>query len=306
MWQTSLFDEDFSARMINVSTIRKLSPFRYPGGKTWFVPYIRQWLSPAVRDRYHLTPIHPVHFIEPFLGGGSISLTVASERLVAHITMVELDIDVSSAWQTVLNAADGEWLAREILSYNLTIENVESLMNETPATVRRRAFQTIIKNRVNRGGILAPGAGLLKRGENGKGIRSRWYPDTLARRIHHIISIRDRITFIHGDGLEVLATHVNDPNAVFFIDPPYTAGENGKRAGKRLYTCNELDHERLFDLASYIQGDFLMTYDDSDEVRSLAARYGLDIRLLPMNSTHHAKMSELLIGRNLDWVHIPS
>jgi DNA adenine methylase len=306
MWQTSLFDEDFSARMINVSTIRKLSPFRYPGGKTWFVPYIRQWLSPAVRDRYHLTPIHPVHFIEPFLGGGSISLTVASERLVAHITMVELDIDVSSAWQTVLNAADGEWLAREILSYNLTIENVESLMNETPATVRRRAFQTIIKNRVNRGGILAPGAGLLKRGENGKGIRSRWYPDTLARRIHHIISIRDRITFIHGDGLEVLATHVNDPNAVFFIDPPYTAGENGKRAGKRLYTCNELDHERLFDLASYIQGDFLMTYDDSDEVRSLAARYGLDIRLLPMNNTHHAKMSELLIGRNLDWVHIPS
>ncbi len=305
MWQTSFFEEDFSTRIVNVSTIRKLSPFRYPGGKTWFVPYIRQWLSPAVRDRYHLTPIDPVHFIELFLGGGSISLTVASERLVAHVTMVELDIDVSSAWQTVLNAADGEWLAREILSYNLTIENVESLLNETPATVRRRALQTIIKNRVNRGGILAPGAGHLKRGENGKGIRSRWYPDTLARRIHHIISIRDRITFIHGDGLEVLAAHVNDPDAVFFIDPPYTAGENGKRAGKRLYTCNELDHERLFNLASHIQGDFLMTYDDSDEVRSLAARYGFDIRLLPMSNTHHAKMTELLIGRNLDWVHIP-
>ena len=49
-----------------------------------------------------------------------------------------------------------------------------------------------------------------------------------------------------------------------------------------------------------------MTYDDSDEVRSLAARYGFDIRLLPMSNTHHAKMTELLIGRNLDWVHIPS
>lgn len=305
MWQASLFDEDFSAKIVNVATIRKLSPFRYPGGKTWFVPYIRQWLSPAVRDRHHLTPLHPVHFIELFLGGGSISLTVASERLVAHITMVELDIDVSSAWQTVLNAADGEWLAREILSYNLTIENVESLLNETPTTVRRRAFQTLIKNRVNRGGILAPGAGLLKWGENGKGIRSRWYPDTLARRIHHIISIRDRITFIPGDGLEVLAANVEDPNAVFFIDPPYTVGENGKRAGKRLYTCNELDHERLFNLTSRVKGDFLMTYDDSDEVRSLAAQYGFDIRLVPMSNTHHAKMSELLIGRNLEWVHIP-
>jgi DNA adenine methylase len=49
-----------------------------------------------------------------------------------------------------------------------------------------------------------------------------------------------------------------------------------------------------------------MTYDDSDEVRSLAAQYDFDIRLLPMNNTHHAKMTELLIGRKLDWVHIPS
>lgn len=306
MWQTSFFEDDFSAKIINVSSIRKLSPFRYPGGKTWFVPYIRQWLSPAVRDRYNLTPIYPVHFIEPFLGGGSISLTVASERLVAHVTMVELDIDVSSTWQTLLNAADGEWLAREILSYDLTIENFESLMNETPASVRRRALQTIIKNRANHGGILAPGAGHLKRGENGKGILSRWYPETLARRIHHIISLRDRITFIHGDGLEILTAHVDDHNAVFFIDPPYTAGENGKRAGKRLYTCNELDHERLFHLANQIQGDFLMTYDDSDEVRSLAARYSFDLRLLPMSNTHHAKMTELLVGRNLNWVHVPS
>ena len=161
MWQTSFFEEDFSARMVNVSTIRKLSPFRYPGGKTWFVPYIRQWLSPIVRDRYHLAPIRPIHFIEPFLGGGSISLTVASERLVAYVTMVELGSDVSSTWQTLLNAADGEWLAREIPSFDLTIDNFESLMNETPTTVRMRAFQTIIKNRVNHGGILAPGAGHL-------------------------------------------------------------------------------------------------------------------------------------------------
>ena len=120
--------------------------------------------------------------------------------------------------------------------------------------------------------------------------------------IEHVI---DRLRFIHGDAFDVMSTFQDEDNVVFFIDPPYTAGENGKRAGKRLYTCNELDHERLFNLASHIQGDFLMTYDDSDEVRSLAARYGFDIRLLPMSNTHHAKMTELLIGRNLDWVHIP-
>ena len=304
MWQPKLFDEDFSAKIVNVASVPKLSPFRYPGGKTWFVPYIRQWLSPVIRQKHNLTPIYPEHFIEPFLGGGSISLTVASENHARHITMVELDMDVSAVWQTVLNVEDGEWLARRILMFTLTLENVQALLNETPAIVRDRAFQTIVKNRVNRGGILAPGAGLLRFGENGRGILSRWYPSTLARRIRHIISMRDHFTFIHGEGLQVLTTHVDDPNAMFFIDPPYTAGRNGKRAGQRLYAHNELDHARLFDLASHMQGDFLMTYDDAEEVRALAAQYGLDTRLVPMSNTHHARMTELLIGRNLDWVHI--
>ncbi|HLZ25633.1 MAG TPA: hypothetical protein VKQ30_26205 [Ktedonobacterales bacterium] len=159
-----------------------------------------------------------------------------------------------------------------------------------------------MKNRVYHGGILAPGSGLIKWGEGGKGIRSRWYPNTLARRIRHIDFIRSHIDFIEGDGLRTLAAYVDNPGAVFFIDPPYTAGANGKRAGRRLYAHNELDHEQLFALANQIEGDFLMTYDDADEVRNLATRYHFDARLVPMKNTHHAKMTELLIGRNLDWV----
>jgi DNA adenine methylase len=285
--------------------VPKPSPFRYPGGKTWFIPSIRRWLSPHIRQQHHLTPVSPEHFIEPFLGGGSISLTVASERLVKKTTMVEIDADVAAVWQTVLSSEDGEWLAKRIVSYNLTIGNVEALLSEIPMTVRERAFQTIVKNRVYRGGILAPGSGLMKLGEAGKGLLSRWYPTTLAKRIHHIITLQDSLTFLHDDGLAVLAVHLNNPQAVFFIDPPYTVGKQGKRAGKRLYTHNELDHEQLFDYASRIQGDFLMTYDNSDEVRSLARRYGFDMRLVPMKNSHHIEMSELVIGPNLEWMMTP-
>ena len=53
---------------------------------------------------------------------------------------------------------------------------------------------------------------------------------------------------------------------------------------------------------SKINGDFLMTYDDAEEVRSLAVKYKFETRLIPMNNTHHATMSELLIGRDLSWV----
>src|SRR6266851_4990622 len=88
-------------------------------------------------------------------------------------------------------------------------------------------FRTILKNRVNHGGILAPGSGVLKRGENGRGILSRWYPETLKRRILDILTIRERISFLEGDGPEVMRQNAHCSAAVFFIDPPYTA--SGKK-----------------------------------------------------------------------------
>src|SRR6058998_3882107 len=30
---------------VNVASVPQRSPFRYPGGKTWLVPYIRSWLG---------------------------------------------------------------------------------------------------------------------------------------------------------------------------------------------------------------------------------------------------------------------
>lgn len=305
MRQTTLFDEDFTPKTFNPASVPQLSPFRYPGGKTWFVPYIHRWLLPTIRQKYDLAPIYPNLFIEPFLGGGSISLAVTSEQFVQDVLTVEIDADVAAVWQTLLNAEDGEWLANRILTYNLTSTNVDTLLLSDPHTIREQAFQTIVKNRVNRGGILAPGAGRLKLGEDGKGILSRWYPATLAKRIRCIIPMRTSITFIHGDSLPVLAEHVNDPDTVFFIDPPYTAGKNGKRAGRRLYTHNDVDHEQLFDYVSHIQGDFLMTYDNAEEVHSLARHYNMDTRLVPMRNTHHDNIKELVIGRNLDWVTLP-
>ncbi|MDQ3584450.1 MAG: DNA adenine methylase, partial [Acidobacteriota bacterium] len=165
--------------------------------------------------------------------------------------------------------------------------------------MKERAFQIILKNRTYRGGILAPGSAPLKHGENGKGILSRWYPETLKRRILDIAAIQERITFVEGDGLEVLRRNADKRDAAFFIDPPYTAG--GKRAGRRLYAHSNLNHEELFRVSCEVAGDLLMTYDNADGVRGLAKKYGFDTELVAMKNTHHAEMTELLIGRNLNW-----
>lgn len=278
-----------NGRIINVASVPQRSPFRYPGGKTWLVPYIRRWLASLPR---------PAEFVEPFAGGGIVSLTVAFEQLADHVTMIELDGQVAAVWQTILGKHN-QGLADRISNFRLTARNVEEVLSQPARTVQDQAFQTILKNRVNRGGILAPGAGKVKNGEAGKGLKSRWYPATLRRRILDIAGIRGRITFLHRDGLDVMREEANRAEAVFFIDPPYTAG--GKRAGSRLYLHSEIDHEELFRIASQLKGDLLMTYDNAPEVFNLAKRHGFDTHTVPMKSTHHAEMTELLIGKDLDW-----
>ena len=239
-----------------------------------------------------------MELIEPFAGGGIIGLTVAAEHLAKHVTMVELDDEIAAVWHAILGK-DAKWLADKILGFNLSLETLREELQKEPKSTRQKAFQTILKNRTFHGGILAPGAGVMKRGENGKGVLSRWYPQTLARRILNIEAIRDRLSFIEGDGIEAIRKASSRSSTAFFIDPPYTA--SGKKAGSRLYKYFELDHEKLFQVVNKVSGDFLMTYDDADGVRELAKRQGFDVELVSMKNTHHAEMRELLIGRDLTW-----
>lgn len=290
MERATLSPELESSPIVNVSSVPQRSPFRYPGGKTWLVPRLRQWLM-SHHDK-------PTELIEPFAGGGIVSLTAVFEELVDSVIMVELDDDVASVWKTILGA-DARWLAERITSFELTPENVQAELSKTDVSRREEAFHTLLKNRVNYGGILAPGSSIFKYGENGKGIASRWYPETLKKRILGIDKVSGRIQFIHGDGLKVMRDNRDRSDVVFFVDPPYTAA--GKKAGRRLYTHNEIDHEELFDITASVEGDFLMTYDNAEGVRELARRHRFDTQVISMNNTHHAEMTELLIGRDLSW-----
>ena len=285
------FDEVEKPKPVNVASVPQRSPFRYPGGKTWFVPTFRHWMAQIYPK--------PSILVEPFAGGGIISLTALFENLVERVVMVELDDEIAAVWQSVVNG-DAEWLANRILAFHLTKETVIQEIKKTPKTQREKAFQTILKNRTFHGGILAEGSGFLKYGENGKGIRSRWYPATLAKRLINLNHVAHRIDFRCDDGLKAIQEFASRPDVVYFIDPPYTAG--GKKAGKRLYKHYEIDHERLFTICESVKGDFLITYDNADEVKSMARAHGFQMRLIPMTNTHHATMEELVIGKNLSWM----
>lgn len=287
--QMTMFDleeKNVETAIINVASVPQRSPFRYPGGKTWLIPIVRQWLRQEQKSVSEL--------IEPFAGGGIVSLTAVFEKLANHVTMVEMDEEIAAVWEVILNGK-GKWLANKIFTYELTIDNAKSELNKPDKKLHDIAFCTILKNRIFHGGILAKGSGMIKNGENGKGIASRWYPKTLHDRIVAIDYIKDKIKFITGDAFETLEQNLDNMNAYFFIDPPYTV------AGKRLYTYFDIDHERLFALTAQLKTKFMLTYDDTTEIRQLADKYNLQYRKIPMKTTHHLQKNEILISDNFSW-----
>lgn len=273
--------------IVNVSSVPTPSPFRYPGGKSWLIPYIRQWVESFER---------PLYFCEPFAGGANVGLALALEDLVTRVTLVELDRDVASVWKTILIDDDSEALGSRIARFNMSKRAVLRLLRTRPRTDLARAFLTIVKNRVRRGGILSGTASLLKLGENGNGLHSRWYPETLRERIKAISSVGAKIRFLQEDGVAFIKKHKRNNKFVFFIDPPYTV------AGQRLYREYDLDHRKLFEVASDVSGAVLMTYDNSHEVRCLAQEFGFQFKRVKMRTSHHSVKTELLIGRDFSWL----
>lgn len=276
-----------SKQVVNVAAVSHFSPFRYPGGKTWLVPRALQWLK-SLRPR-------AVELAEPFAGGAIVSLSALFHRAVQKIVLVEKDADVAAVWNVMVHG-DGLRLAGEILAFGLNRESVRALLSKPAQDEFQSAFTTLIRNRVQHSGILAAGASMFNRGENGRGIRSRWYPETLSKRIQAIFHARQDITFLQGDGIDFIRYNAHRPDTAFFIDPPYTV------AGRRLYTHSRIDHRELFRVAQRLRGDFLMTCDNSPEIRELAREFGFHTALVPMKNTHHELMNELIVCRNLRWI----
>jgi DNA adenine methylase len=265
-------------------TFSTLSPFRYPGGKSGLRLKIIEWLTGL--------GYRPRHFVEPFAGGASVGLAVAELRLADHVTLVELDPDVAAVW-TVILSPSAETLARRVRRFVLTKRSARETLRSSNSDLVSRAFRCLLLNRISRGGIIAPGAGWLKRGEDGKGIHSRWYPETLAKRIESIHALRKRVTFIHGDGLRILKEFASTPHTAAFVDPPYVV--NGQGAGLRLYAHHNVDCKELFETAQRFSGPMIITYHRSEVVSREATAAGIRTRTVNMHTAHTVAKRQLIL-----------
>lgn len=108
-------------QIVNVSVVAHRSPFRYPGGKTWLVPYVRQWQRSLAK--------RPALFAEPFGGGGIVGLSMLFDDLTDSVSFVELDAQVASVWKTILGG-EGLALASRIEAFDFSRANVVAELSQ--------------------------------------------------------------------------------------------------------------------------------------------------------------------------------
>ena len=246
---------------VNVAQVPQRSPLRYPGGKTWLVPHIRHWLK-GIEPR-------PKLLVEPFAGGGIVSLTAVMEGLVDRCLMVELDRDVAAFWHAALR--HGPELCEKVQHFQPTREAVEALSQQTPRNILEHGFRTLVLNRTRRGGILAPGASLIRAGESGKR-RGLALVSRDARPAALRLSLdQSRTASDSARRTEWYSKTLLRPSgrtiAVMFVDPPYTAG--GKRAGQAALRPQCTSTMPACSNCSRMGTcDFLMTYDRAPEIEA--------------------------------------
>lgn len=243
---------------------KRVSPLRYPGGKSKMIDYLYTQLLTGFTDT----------FVEVFAGGASLGLSLLDAGCINKLVLNDYDPMVYAFWNICLN--NPEYLCNRIDQRLPSLEdfwNAKTVMhkNQTGEKVsdEELAWAFFLLNRTAFSGIvLAHPMG----GKNGdmKKFLSRWNPEALKRRIRRVSELAPKIELYNKDCnafLEEEAYWIS--NCTLFVDPPYTVG-------KSLYksSFNNEDHRRLAELLETLYTgmdgpDIILTYDDHPMIREL-------------------------------------
>lgn len=263
------------------------TPLRYPGGKSQLIPFIIELLKE--NDLFY------GEYAEPFAGGSGVGMKLLLDGYVDRIYLNDVDPAIYYFWYSVLNYTDE--LCKLIEDTEITIEEWHKqrhiyLDGDFSQTVRF-GFSTLFLNRTNRSGIIKAGVigGLNQKG-NYK-LDCRFTKTDLIRKIRRIASHKTQINLSKLDAVEFINTVVpnTSPNTLINLDPPYF----GK--GHELYTnfYQPDDHAILAKVVCSIQRHWMVTYDDTLEIRDLYKQYATYTSYLNYSAQLKRVGTELLV-----------
>ncbi|GAA1269912.1 DNA adenine methylase [Pseudonocardia aurantiaca] len=238
----------------------RLSPLRYPGGKSSL--YLR------LRELIRLNSSSRPKYIEPYAGGAGAALGLLITGEVECIHINDLDPAIHAFWQACIKQNSA--LIERIRSVPVTIpewrRQREAYDNPGQCDELTLGFATFFLNRTNRSGVLngGPIGGHDQTGPYK--IDARFNRETLTERMRLIGLYAKKITVSNDDGLSVIRANTGDPDAFIYADPPYFY----KAGSLYMNSFRGQDHQNLADcLNSAAKGRWVLTYDNVEEVANL-------------------------------------
>ncbi len=237
------------------------TPLRYPGGKSQLTPLVVEILT----DNDLLYG----EYAEPFAGGAGIAMHLLLNGYVSRIYLNDFDPSIYAFWYSVVHLTDD--LCEKIYQSNVTIDEWKAqrtkLFDSKRLSILDRGFATFFLNRTNRSGIINAGVigGLDQRGIYK--LDCRFSKNDLLRKIQRIGSYRDQIELSESDAIDFLNLTIpkTSRHTLVNLDPPYF------HKGQELYVnfYQRDDHSKLARAIKKLRRRWMLTYDDTKEIRHL-------------------------------------
>ncbi len=262
------------------------SPLRYPGGKSKLTPLVEKLMQNA--------GVNNGVYIEPFVGGGGVALSLLINKKVRKIVINDYDIAIYSVWYAILNETDTflKMIDNAVLTVDEWKKQKDYYVNHKTSYSIDLAFATFYLNRTNRSGILKAGpiGGYEQKGKYP--ISARFNKEKLKERIKQIAAHKSRIKLYNMEIKEFIRKVIPRyrQDCFVYFDPPYF------NKGKELYTnfFNSSDHEELSKLIFKVKSTWMITYDDVDEIAKLYQSRSMKRFDINYSAANSGKKSEII------------
>ena len=227
------------------------SPLRYPGGKSRAIPKILEQLPESFSE-----------LREPFVGGGSVFINIRQKFPAVKVWINDLNYDLYCFWK-IAQANTGE-LAGRITKIKNETKNGRGLFDEFRGSLNKnlsdfdRALRFFILNRITFSGTVDSG------GYSELAYHSRFTHSSISR----LLSLEPLLQNVKITNLDYRDVIQEPGNNVFvFLDPPYLVATKSRLYGKNGDLHLGFDHKKFADDMKNCQHPWLITYDDSVEIR---------------------------------------
>lgn len=241
-----------------------VTPLRYPGGKTWLIPYVKNFL------KFH--SIQHGTVIEPFAGSASVTIGLLDASLMEKGVICENDPLIIAFWQSVLyhNHEFSEAVSGLEITMDTWCDFKKYLEPDSHLKYSTMDLATafLFYNRTNYSGVISAGPIGGKRQQSKYSLTCRFNKERTIKKIKALEKFNERIDVVFHDGISFIKRYenCNDSEDVFFyIDPPYY------KAGKVLYRnfFKDLDHMELSNVVKSLEYPWLVSYDECNFIYEL-------------------------------------